>query len=50
LTSARPYRKKTIFRLPDNSLEGLDEAIDGTEQSAAGSSETTIPAYLVTVR
>lgn len=46
------YRKRTNFpTAPDNSPEwDLDDAVDGTVQSAAGSSETIIPAYLVTVQ
>jgi len=46
------YRKRTNFpTVPDNSPEWeLGEAIDGTEQSASSSSESAIPAYLVTVQ
>jgi len=49
---ASSYRKKANFpTAPDNSPEWeLDEAIDGTEQSASSSSESAIPAYLVTVQ
>jgi hypothetical protein len=49
---ASSYRNKTNFpTAPDNSPDwDLDEAIDGTEQSASSSSESAIPAYLVTVQ
>lgn len=49
---ASSYRKKTNFPTgPDNSPNwDLGEAIDGTVQSASGSSESAIPAYLVTVQ
>jgi len=46
------YRKRTNFpTAPDNSPEwDLDDAVDGTVQSAASSSDSTIPAYLITVQ
>jgi hypothetical protein len=49
---ASSYRKKTNFPTgSDNSPNwDLGEAIDGTVQSASGSSESAIPAYLVTVQ
>lgn len=48
---ASTYRKRTDFPTQSNNSPDWnpEEAIEGTTQSAAGSSEIAVPAYLVTV-